>query len=307
VQRVVFRNALTAAEALAKCVSGDGEVDIVTEVSPADAELVRSSRHAHLEVHDANRVLVGVFNRHPGREIALDERPWRTALNLAIDRDRIVREGLLGYASVIPSLTPPWCPGSPAGLEPFACDPAAARAALASVGRKPSRALRIATGGAFAPIAQLVAADLRRHLDLDVDVLVGDDASALAGARALAEGKLVPDWDILLNFWFDISSEAAPAMIHREFFGSDGAFRVGPELARFDALYADMASETEPSAFVKKAEAIDRFCREEALALFLCSPKTLTAVNNHVVFEPYATTFELAEARVLDGHWSLKA
>jgi len=29
-------------------------------------------------------------------------------------------------------------------------------------------------------------------------------------------------------------------------------------------------------------------------------------VNNHVKFEPYATTFELAEAEVLDGHWSLK-
>lgn len=34
--------------------------------------------------------------------------------------------------------------------------------------------------------------------------------------------------------------------------------------------------------------------------------KSLTAVNNHVKFTPYATTFELAEAECLDGHWSLK-
>jgi len=287
------------------CVSGDGEVDIVTEISPVDAKRVIDSKFAHLEVCDANRVLVGVFNRHVGRDVDLNDKHLRTALNLCVDREKVICEGMLGYASNVAALTPPWCAGHPADLKPFACDPAAAKAAFTHVTWPPGRALSIATGGGFAGIANLVADDIRSALGIAVGVLVGENAGALSGARALAEGRLVPAWDILLNFWFDISSEATPAMIHREFFGSDGAFRVGPELPEFNRLYVDMARQTEGAELVKKTEVIDRYTKEDALGLFLCSPQSLTAVNNHVKFKPYATTFELAEAEITEGHWSL--
>jgi len=305
VQKVVFRNNLTAAEALDLCVSGDGEVDIVTEVSPADAARVKASGFARLEVCDANRVLVGVFNRHDGRDVAFD-RDLRRALNLAVDREAVIRDGMLGYASNIPALTPPWCAGHPRDLRPLPHDPAEAKRLFALTAWPAGRPLRIATAGGFAAIAEIVAGNLRAVLGIEVAVDVAADADALAGARALAEGKLVPPWDILLNFWFDISSEATPAMIHREFFGSDGAFRVGPEIAEFNRLYDDMARQTDGSQLVAKAELIDRYTQDEALGLFLCSPQSLTAVNNHVKFTPYATTFELAEAEVAEGHWSLK-
>ncbi len=306
VEKVVFRNTLSPAEALDLCIGGDGEVDIVTEVSPADARRVIDSKFARLEACDANRVLVGVFNRHPGRDVPLDDKNLREALNLAVDREKIIRDGMLGYASNVACLTPPWCAGSPSDLEPFPLDAGAARAAFANVAWPANRPLRIATGGAFAGIANLIADDIRANLGIAVEVDVGDDAGALAGSRLLAEGKLVPAWDILLNFWFDISSEATPAMIHREFFGADGAFRVGPELPDFDRMYWDMAGQTDGPKLIAKAEAIDRYTRSEALGLFICSPKSLTAVNNHVKFTPYATTFELAEAEVTEGHWSLK-
>jgi hypothetical protein len=86
--------------------------------------------------------------------------------------------------------------------------------------------------------------------------------------------------------------QASPVAVHREFFGSDGAFRAGPELPEFDKLYTEMATQ------------LDRYFFEEALALFLCAPKALYAVNKHVSFGPYRTTFELAEAEVDDEHWS---
>jgi hypothetical protein len=47
-QRVVFRNDLTAAQALELCISTEGEMDIVTEVSPADAARVLHSPYAKL-------------------------------------------------------------------------------------------------------------------------------------------------------------------------------------------------------------------------------------------------------------------
>jgi peptide/nickel transport system substrate-binding protein len=49
---------------------------------------------------------------------------------------------------------------------------------------------------------------------------------------------------------------------------------------------------------------IDRLVRDEALALFLCAPQSLYAVNRRVDFTPYCTTFELAECRVGEEHWS---
>ncbi len=307
VRKVVFRNTLSPAEALELCISRDGEVDIVTEVSPADAQKVKDSKFARLEVCDANRVLVGVFNRHEGRDVPMNDLNLRQALNLAIDRDKVISDGMLGYASKIAALTPPWCAGHPAGLAPFPHDSKAAREMFSKVAWPKGRPLRIATGNGFLGIAKIIAADITEALGLEVAFDIVADENALSGARALAESKLVPPWDILLNFWFDISSEATPAMIHREFFGSDGAFRVGPALADFDRLYSDMARQTEPAQLIAKAEAIDRHTKEEALALFLCTPQSLTAVNNHVRFTPYATTFELAEAEALPEHWSLKS
>ena len=306
VKRIVFRNSLSPAEALDLCTTCDGEVDIVTEVSAADAERVKTSEFARLEVCDANRVLVGVFNRHAGRDVSFDDRNLREALNLAVDRNKVVRDGMLGYASVIAGLTPPWCAGHPKGLEPFGHDPAAAKERFAQVDWPSGRALRIATPAGFAGVAGAIADDIREALGIPVTVEAGDDAQALAGARALAEGKLVPPWDVFLNFWFDISSEATPAMIHREFLGSDGAFRVGPELPEFNRRYDEMARQTDGAALIAHAESLDRFTKEEALALFLCSPQSLTAVNRHVKFTPYATTFELAEAEVAEEHWSLR-
>ncbi len=49
---------------------------------------------------------------------------------------------------------------------------------------------------------------------------------------------------------------------------------------------------------------IDKFVYEEALALFLCAPQALYAVNKQVDFVAYRTTFELAECRVRSEHGS---
>src|SRR5260370_17722294 len=93
-------------------------------------------------------------------------------------------------------------------------------------------------------MARLVASDVQAALDIGVDVIVAPQEKLLAGTRMLVEKKLIPPWDMLIFGWFDLSSEAPPAAIHREFFGSDGAFRAGPELPEFNKLYAEMAAQT---------------------------------------------------------------
>ena len=302
-QRVVFRNDLTPAQALELCISTEGEMDIVTEVSPADAARVLNSPYAKLVECDANRVLVGILNRSHA-DVPLPDKRVRQALNLAVDCQKVIEQGLGGYANPICALTPSWCGGFPADAKPYPHDPGQAKQLLDEVGWPSGRNLRLAAPAPFAGIAQLVADDITAALGIGVDIMLVPPEKMLAGARALAEKKLSLPWDMLITGWFDLSSEAPPAAVHREFFGSDGAFRAGPELPAFDELYTEMTRQLDGSKLVQTAEQIDRYVFEEALALFLCAPKALYAVNKHVSFGPYRTTFELAEAEVDDEHWS---
>lgn len=302
VERAVFRNDLDPATALALCLSGDGEVDIVTEVDPSDAARVESSPFADLVTSDANRVLVGIVNR--GRtDVPLGDPDVRRALNHAVDRARLLAEGLHGYGTVIPALTPPWCSGYDDTLSPYAHDPARARELLGQTWPA-GRPLRLACPESFEGIGRILADDLRDGLGIDVELLVVGAADLPAAQRMLAEGCLDLPWDVLVHAWFDLSSEAPPAVVHREFFGRDGAFRAGPRDEGFEALFDEMRVQVDGDRLVEVATRIDRYVHEQALALFLCAPQALYAVNKHVSFGPYRTTFEIAEVTVDEGHWS---
>ncbi len=303
VQRAVFRNSLSPSEALNLCLNQDGEVDIVTEVGPDDAARVDESSYARLVAADANRVLTCIINRGAS-DVPLADVQVRRALNLAVNRQRIIEQGMRGYAKPMPAMTPSWCSGFPAGATPYEHDPDQAKKLWADSGWPTGRPVRIATPSAFAGIAQLIASDLRRSLDVAVEIAVVPENQALAGARALVEKRLPQPWDLLVHAWFDLSSEAPPAAVHREFFGTDGAFRVGPPDEGFDALYDEMKVQLDGGALVEVAERIDAYCQDQALAVFLCAPQALYAVNNHVSFGPYKTTFEIAEVTVGEGHWS---
>ena len=303
VQRAVFRNNLSPSQALDLCLAGDGEVDIVTEVSPADAERITASQYARLVTADANRVLTCIINR--GRaDVPLDSVDVRKALNMAVDRDRIMADGLLGYANPMPAMTPSWCSGFPAGATPYPHDPAEAKRLFEKGGWPPGGR----SGSRRPPVRRASPRSSRvicggRSTSRSRWSVVPDEA-ALAGARALVEKKLDLPWDLLVHAWFDLSSEAPPAAVHREYFGKDGAFRAGPLDDGFDALFARMAVELDGAELVRIAEEIDAYCFDNALAVFLCAPQALYAVNNHVSFGPYKTTFEIAEVTVDEGHWS---
>jgi ABC-type transport system substrate-binding protein len=304
VERVVFVNDLTPAQALEAVCDREGELDIVTEISPADAARVEASTFARLVSFDANRLLAGIFNTWPEHDAPLGDRPVREALNLAVDRARLVAEGLAGHATPMAGLTAPWCNGIFPGAEPRPHDPARARELLSERPWPDGRALRLATPASLAGLAGLIAADIREALALDVDVIEVPEEQLIAGARQLVEKKLTPAWDVLLHAWFDLSSDLPPAVVHREFFGTDGAFRAGPEDPEFDRRFAEIVRRTDPAAATAGAEELDRYCFEECKALFLCAPKALYAVNRHVRWEPYRATFELADAEVTEEHWS---
>jgi len=75
----------------------------------------------------------------------------------------------------------------------------------------------------------------------------------------------------------------------------------------FDELYDELAQQTSALGLSRVSYKIDKFVYDEALALFLCAPQALYAVNKEVDFTPYRTTFELAECEVSEAHWSRRS
>jgi ABC-type transport system substrate-binding protein len=302
-ERVVFRNDVPPEEALELVCTTEGEIDIVTEVEAKDAQKVIDSEYARLEVVDAMRILVGIINRDAD-DVSLDDARARRALNLAVDRERLIRECYAGYAYPLAGLTPHYATGYPEGLEPYPHDPDEARQLFDEAGWPEGRALRLACDETLEEVARLIAEGYEQALGVDVEVAVVPKEELLAAQRALVEKVLPLPFDVLIHAWFDLTSDAPPAVLHREYYHSGGAFRTGPPVSEFDELIGRFIAEIDPEAQAELAAEIDRFVYDEALSVFLCVPQALYAVNRHVNFVGYATTFELAETEVDEEHWS---
>jgi ABC-type transport system substrate-binding protein len=312
-REVVFRNDVSPKEALELVCTTEGEVDILTEVSPVDAARVEHSRHARLVAIDAMRAVAGVINRDADG-LPLGDRRARQALNLAIDRDSLVREVMFGRARPLAGLTPPTAINLlhrfPNRLKPYPHDPGraaelwreACREAGGGLGR--GRPLRIAAPDEFGRMAREIAADLREALDIDTEVTVYRGEEKPQARRRLAEKVLPREWDVLLLEQVTQTADAPTLELHRAFVGATGEYRAGPVVPEFEALWAELVRQTSQVRLARMNNRIDRFVHDEALALFLCAPQALYAVNRHVDFTAYRTTFELPECRVSNEHWS---
>ena len=300
-ERVVFRNDIEHADALDLVCDSEGEIDIVTEVSPSDAQRVEGSEHASLVTIDAMRVVSGLVNRNA---TPLDDVRVRKALNLAVDRDRLIREVFFGYAHPVAAMAPPYSWESPDELEPYPHDPGEAGRLLQEAGWPQGRTLRLATTGDVEPVARFLAESFGDSLGIEVEIAEIPDENLVAAQRALVEKNLPVPFDVLVHAWFDLAAGYPPAVIHREYFHSGGAFRVGPVLTEFEDLMGRSVVETDPKELGEIGKELDRLVYDEALNVFLCCPQALVAVNKHVDFTGHAATLELAETEVGEGHWS---
>ena len=300
-EKVIFRNDLTPQEALQLVCDTEGEVDIVTEVSPADADRVKNSEYARLVTTDAMRVLVGIINR----DVApFDDVRVRKALNMAVDRERLIRDGLKGYAYLTAGLTPHYSAGYDPDLRSYPHAPEQARRLLTEAGYPEARPLVLAALPGLGGLASLLADDFRSALGVQAVVVEIPESDLLAAQHAFVQKVLPAPFDVLLIAWFDLTSDAPAAFMHSWLYHSLGAFRAGPPIEKFEQLLARYAQQTDAAELNRLDHEIDRFAHEEALSVFLCAPQALYAVNRHVNFVGHATTFEVAETEVDEGHWS---
>ena len=278
---IVFDNIISKADALRSVASGDAKVDIVTQLTPAEAHAFRSD-HAKVVSSDAKTVLVGVFNQNKDgsvwRDVAL-----RRAMNMAIDRAALLAGAGGGYGQVIPAMIQPGRFGADPALKPYPYDAAKAKAAIAAA-HVPGDVVTVSADESLAPVVEGLAKDLAKvGLTVKADY---DPATA-------------KEDDIKLVFAFDWTSAFPVGVVHREFFGKDGAFRAMPVDAKFDSMYDALLKTTDEGKQEAQVRAIEDYVHDQADVLFLYSPATLYAVSDRVHFKPYDTfMLELAETGV---------
>ena len=273
----VFDNVISKAEALEEVAKG-GKVDIVTELTPAEAMALKKSTKAHLVESKSKTVLAGVLNRNVANS-KWNDLKLRQALNMAVDRAAVVRDGAKGYGTVIPSMIVPGAFGYEAALKPYGFDPAAAGKTLKAAG---VTSITVVAGEGYKGVVEALTASLAK-----AGVAVKADYSGAPKGDA---------WDVWLVEHFDWSPEYPYGVVFREYFGKDGGFRKMPEDAAFNDLGKKILAEKDKAKLEKLTTEMNRYVHDQANVVFLYAPSKLYAVSNRVNFVPYKTwMLELAE------------
>ncbi len=281
--RIVYDNVIGKAEGIRSVAAGDGRVDVVFDLTPDEAKTFPASDEGRIQTRRAKTILTGVFNENR------PDSPWRNpearrALNLAIDRQRVLDEGAHGYGTVIPAFIQPGRYGADPAMEPFAHHPAAAKAALETVGLA-GREIVFVASPAWKGVVEAIGHCLGE---------VG-----LSARYVDAKGEPPDDFDVRIEWYFDWTPQYPVACVHREFFGRDATLRQGPEDPEFDALYEKLLHTAGEADVEDVTREVERFVQDRAKALFLFSPFTLFAVSDRVEFTAYDTCMsELAETRI---------
>lgn len=305
-QRIVYVNTLSRKEALELVKSGEGEVDLVTRLSPLKTLQVAESPFAKVvKSRGSYRTIVGLFNVRkagsPWRDIRL-----RQAVNFAINRTDFIRYATKGNGRIVPALVSPETLGYDPTLAPYAFDPDKARALIRDAGYPEGLSVHLIAGRSR-KVQATVLSKMLEQVGLSVKVdLVG--SNTYRQQVSLYASDLPPEkraWDIaifsnndLLNFplYFPYQQNAL-----------DGIYDWVDEDPELRQLYEQALGTVDRDRQKALIRQMERDVHAHAYFLFLYSPIELYAVNKDVQFVPHRTgILNLVETSVTDQHWSVR-
>jgi peptide/nickel transport system substrate-binding protein len=142
-KRIVFENTLGQKEAVELVKMEEGRVDVVSNLSPLDTLRVAQSPFALVVKNRGSLLTVfGQFNLRkagsPWQDIRL-----RQAVNLAVNREDLIRYAAKGNGEIIPALLPVQSFGYDPNLAPYPFDPIKARQLLHDAGHPDGLLVRL--------------------------------------------------------------------------------------------------------------------------------------------------------------------
>jgi peptide/nickel transport system substrate-binding protein len=305
-QRIIFDNTLAQNDAVELVKTGEGRVDLVSELSPLETLRVAESPFAKVvKTRDNMGFLFGQFNMlkvgSPWRDIRL-----RQAVNFAINREDLIRYATKGNGVIVPALLSVNTFGYDPALAPYAFDPIKARALLRAAGYPDGLAVTLIAPSAL-EVQATVIGKMLEQVGFTVerqmlDPTVYNQKTRLDTLDQPAEQQA---WDIALTLWNDPVNFPAIQPYHVFALGgwSDWVIEE-PELQRLYAQVLGTVDREQQQALIRQME---RHTHDQAYFLFLYNPIKLYAVNKAVEFVPYInTTLNLSETSVTEQHWSVR-
>jgi peptide/nickel transport system substrate-binding protein len=305
-KRIIFDNTLGQKEAVELVKSGEGRVDLVTELSPLDTLRVAQSPFATVvKKRGALWTVFGQFNMRkvgsPWRDVRL-----RQAINYAINREDLIRYAAKGNGTIIPALVPLQGFGHDPTLAPYPFDPGKTRDLLREAGYPDGLAVSL-----IAPqdleIQATVVSKMLEQVGLRVTLEILDPAAYnqkidLIHLDQPPEQQL---WDMALTSWGDVLN--FPIFQFYLNFVLDGQYdwvNEQPELRQLYEQVLRTVDQEQQQALIRQME---RHTRDQAAFLFLYNPIGLYAVNKAVEFVPYVSTLlNLDATSVTEQHWSVR-
>jgi peptide/nickel transport system substrate-binding protein len=304
-QRIVFDNTLSQTEALELVKTGEGRVDLVSELRPVETLRVAQSPFAKVVKNRAAlRTVFGQFNMRKANSPWSDVR-LRRAVNLAINRAELIRD-VKGNGVIIPALVPLRAFGYDPDLTPYAFDPDRTRTLLREAGYANGLSLTLIDPQEL----QIQAISISMMLEqtgftVDLQLLDAATYNRLTNVSTLEGSPERQSWDIAL--WSFLDYLNFPVFLLYHYFALDGPYDWVSEQPALRQLYQQALDAVDAKQQEGLIRQIERHTHAQAYFLFLYNPIQLYAVNQAVAFVPHVTTLlTLAETSVTETHWSVR-
>ena len=305
-QRIIFDNTLGQKEAVELVKTGEGRVDVVTELSPLDTLRVAESPYAQVVKNRQSLVTVlGLFNMRKAGSPWTDVR-LRRAVNSAINREDLIRYAAKGNGVIIPALLPVHSSGYNPDLAPYPFAPATARQMFREAGYPQGLPVTLIASEDL-EVQATVVSKMLEQVGLTVALQILD--SATYNRKILMTYLEQPpeqqSWDIALTTWTDVINFPVFEFYNALALGGYACWvSEAPELRQLYDQVLHTVNQEQQQGLVRQME---RHTHDQAYFLFLYNPIQLYAVNKAVEFVPYVTTIlNLAETSVKEQHWSLR-
>jgi ABC-type transport system substrate-binding protein len=305
-QRIIFDNTLEQHDAVELVKTGEGRVDLVSGLSPLETLRVAESPFAKVvKSRGSLEPVFGQFNMlkagSPWRDIRL-----RQAVNVAINREDLIRYATKGNGVIIPALVPVQGFGYDADLAPYAFDPGKARAMLREAGYPDGLAVTL-----IAPpnleIQATVVGKMLEQVGFTVERQTLDPAvyNQKVERGHLDQPEAQQAWDIALATKIDPANFPPLELYYELALGGRATWVIAePELQRLYEQVFGTVDREKQQALIRQME---RHIHDQAYFLFLYNPIKLYAVNKAVEFVPYINaTLNLTETAVTEQHWSVR-
>jgi peptide/nickel transport system substrate-binding protein len=306
-QRIVFDNTLGQQEAVGLIKSGEGRVDLLTDLSPL--ETLRAAQSPFATVVKNRGSLGTIFGRFNMRKA---DSPWadmrlRRAVNYAINRADLIRYAAKGNGVVIPALLSVDAFGYDPNLKPYPFDPDRAQQLIREAGYPDGLAITLISSDDLKVQATVVGKMLERvGFTVDLQILDPTTYNRKTVFSVLDQPPEQQAWDIALTSPIaDIVNFPVFLVYHR--LALDGIHDWVNEQPELRQLYAQVLRTVDRDRQQALIRQMERHTHEHAYFLFLYNPIQLYAVNKAVAFTPYVTALlNFAETLVTAQHWSVR-